>query len=114
MQQGKCGFTTNPLASDAARAAPSTTATSARGNDAFQRQRPSTVLPALSGLPRVWQPLAQETRQLRTTYRYLYKLPVVEYADGSRSFHDGLLYRCHGLNVLLLRGDFVEMAFQHA
>ena len=32
---------------------------------------------------------------------------------GSRSFHDGWLYRCHGLNVLFLRGDAIEMAFQH-
>ena len=55
----------------------------------------------------------QAQSYVRDKYRALYELPVVEYGNGSRSFHDGWLYRCHGLNVLFLRGDVVEMAFQH-
>jgi hypothetical protein len=61
----------------------------------------------------IWAFCREEARLVRDKYRHLYELPVTEYADGSRSFHEGLLYRVHGLNVLFLRGDFVEMAFQH-
>ena len=50
---------------------------------------------------------------MRTKYRHLYDLPVLEHSDGSRTFHQGVLHRCYGLNVLFLRGDAVEMAFQH-
>ena len=60
-----------------------------------------------------WYPLRQETRLVRDKYRHLYELPVVEHPDGSQSFHEGRLYNYHGLNVLFLRGDCVEMAFQH-
>lgn len=78
------------------------------------RERTTSRKPLeLPELPAIWSPLRQETELVRSKYRQLYELPVVEHADGSRSFHEGLLYRCHGLNVLLLRGDFVEMAFQH-
>lgn len=68
-----------------------------------------------STVPKVsaWPPLRRETRAVRNKYRYLYELPVLEDAQGNRAFHEGRLFRCHGLNVLALRGDFVEMAFQH-
>lgn len=64
-------------------------------------------------LPGVWSALSRETQFVRSKYRQLYELPVAEHSDGTRSFHDGWLYRCHGLNILFLRGDPVEMAFQH-
>jgi tetratricopeptide (TPR) repeat protein len=64
-------------------------------------------------LPKAWSPLKAETHLVRTKYRHLYDLPVLEHSDGSRTFHDGVLHRCHGVNVLFLRGDAVEMAFQH-
>ena len=51
--------------------------------------------------------------QIREQYQTLYEIPVIEFPDGSRSFHNGLLFRCHGVNLLFLKGDFVEMAFQH-
>ena len=57
--------------------------------------------------------LQEAAARVRGDYARLYKLPVIEYVDGSRSFHNGRLARCHGLNVLFLRGDYVEMAFQH-
>src|SRR5258708_3896001 len=63
-----------------------------------------------ASLPAVYRPAAEV---VRTKYRHLYELPVEEHEDGSRSFHEGQLYRHHGLNVLRLRGDYVEMAFQH-
>lgn len=69
--------------------------------------------PSLPNLPDLWPALADETQFVRSQYRNLYESPVIENADGSRSFHDARLYRCHGLNVLFLRGDCVEMAFQH-
>ncbi len=63
-----------------------------------------TSLPAAYG----WR-----AARLREKYRHLHELPVEQHSDGSRSFHDGRLDRFHGLNILQLRGDCVEMAFQH-
>jgi tetratricopeptide (TPR) repeat protein len=64
----------------------------------------------LKEIPRIFQPGVQ---RIREQYQWLYQIPVREFADGSRSFHRGLLYRCHGINLLFLKGDFIEMAFQH-
>lgn len=64
----------------------------------------------LDQVPALFRPIAA---RIRGRYGHLYRLPVVEFPDGSRTFHDGRLIRRHGLNVLLLRGDAVEMAFQH-
>jgi hypothetical protein len=66
--------------------------------------------PRLNDMPRAFRPVAQ---RIRDEYPSLYTLPVMEFPDGSRSFHNGLLFRCHGVNLLFLKGDFVEMAFQH-
>jgi tetratricopeptide (TPR) repeat protein len=67
-------------------------------------------LAPISELPVVFRECAA---RVRSKYRDLYQLPVLEYADGSRAYHEGRLYRRHGLNVLFLRGDYVEMALQH-
>lgn len=64
-------------------------------------------------LHELWHPLAEEMQLVRKQYRSLYETPVIESDDGSRSFHDSRLFRCHGLNILFLRGDCVEMAIQH-
>jgi len=50
---------------------------------------------------------------VRAKYRQLYELPVEEHEGNGRSFHVARLVRHHGLNVLQLRGDYIEMAFQH-
>jgi tetratricopeptide (TPR) repeat protein len=50
---------------------------------------------------------------VREKYRHLYELAVEEQPGGSRSFHEARLVRHRGLNVLRLRGDWIEMAFQH-
>ncbi len=55
----------------------------------------------------------ETARLVREKYRHLYELPVVEEDGGGRSFHEGRLQRFGGLNVLLLAGDPIEMAFQH-
>jgi tetratricopeptide (TPR) repeat protein len=52
-------------------------------------------------------------RHVRAQYKDLYDLPVVEHEGGRRTFHQGTLYRHHGLYVLFLKGDGSEMAFQH-
>ncbi len=51
--------------------------------------------------------------RVRSQYAHLYDLPVIEHADGSRSFHNARLIRHHGINLLFVKGDFVEMSFQH-
>src|SRR5262245_5747766 len=63
-----------------------------------------------TSLPAAYRPTAD---LVRNEYRHLYEMPVDEHADGSRSFHKARLVRHHGLNVLRLRGGYVEMAFQH-
>ena len=50
---------------------------------------------------------------LRERYRGLLEAPVIEHDDGGRSVGDGRLWRVGGLNVLGLRGDRFEMAYQH-
>jgi hypothetical protein len=61
-------------------------------------------------MPAAYRPAAAV---VRAKYGHFYDLLVEEHADGSRSFHEGHLVRHHGLNILRLRGDYVEMAFQH-
>lgn len=51
--------------------------------------------------------------QLRKKYAYLYSLPVIEEPGGERRFHNARLMRRSGINVLALRGNAFEMAFQH-
>ena len=46
-------------------------------------------------------------------YAPLYRDHVRENPDGSRSFHQGTLFRRSGIYVLHLKGDRFEMAFQH-
>lgn len=67
-------------------------------------------LQRLNDFPRAFRTAAQ---RIRNKYQDLYNLPVIECRDGSRAFHNGLLLRCHGVNLLFLKGDFIEMAFQH-
>ncbi len=50
---------------------------------------------------------------LRERYRYLYQQSVEPTPDGGATFHFARLWRRDGLNVLHLRGDRFEMAFQH-
>ncbi len=51
--------------------------------------------------------------KVRKQYAYLYSLtPKVE-ADGSVSFHRARKFERGGVNVLFLKGDRFEMAFQH-
>ncbi len=52
-------------------------------------------------------------RDVRRRYKALYEMPIVAEGDGSFQFHEGRLYRRGGINVLSLRGDAFEMAFQH-
>jgi Acyl-coenzyme A:6-aminopenicillanic acid acyl-transferase len=61
-------------------------------------------------MPAAYRPAAA---LVRDEYRHVYELSVEAQPDGSRSFHEGRLVRHHGLNILQLRGDYVEMAFQH-
>ena len=69
--------------------------------------------PPLRPLAEVPAEFRECTDRIRVEYRELYEQPVLEGPAGTRTFHKGALYRWHGLNVLVLRGDFVEMAFQH-
>jgi hypothetical protein len=64
----------------------------------------------LASIPAAYR---QTARRVRNKYRELYEVPVAAHGDGSRAFHRGWMRRVHGLNVLVLRGDGVEMAFQH-
>lgn len=73
----------------------------------------SSTPPALRKLREIPYLFQSGVERIRDQYRSLYELPVIEFPDGSRSFHEGLLFRCHGVNLLFLKGDFVEMAFQH-
>jgi tetratricopeptide (TPR) repeat protein len=57
--------------------------------------------------------VGERTRELRTIYNYLYQEDVVEHADGHKTFHDASLFKREGVNVLHLKGDSFEMAFQH-
>lgn len=50
---------------------------------------------------------------LRSKYDYLYKLDIQEQTNGSQKFHNGTLWRREGINILHLKGDRFEMAFQH-
>jgi|GEM_PF-1059332 len=50
---------------------------------------------------------------VRQKYAHLYKLSPQKNADGSVSFHNGRLFKRDGLNVLFLKGDRFEMAYQH-
>jgi len=52
-------------------------------------------------------------RALKKRYQYLYDEQVTEARDGSKRFHDGRLWRRDGINVLHVKGDRFEMAFQH-
>jgi hypothetical protein len=51
--------------------------------------------------------------ELRKKYAYLYQEKVRTNPDGSLGFHKGTLFKREGINVLHLKGDQVEMAFQH-
>lgn len=50
---------------------------------------------------------------IRKKYAYLYKETPVTNADGSVSFHHAKYFKRAGLNILSLRGDRYEMAYQH-
>jgi hypothetical protein len=50
---------------------------------------------------------------VRQKYAHLYKLTTQKNADGSVSFHNGRLFKRDGLNILFLKGDRFEMAYQH-
>jgi tetratricopeptide (TPR) repeat protein len=50
---------------------------------------------------------------VKEQYRYLYQLPVETNPDGSKSFHNATLRKIGGLNILSLKGDRFEMAYQH-
>ncbi len=50
---------------------------------------------------------------VKEQYRYLYSLPVETLPDGSKSFHNATLRKIGGLNILSLKGDRFEMAYQH-
>ena len=52
-------------------------------------------------------------RELKRKYRYLYLEKVQALPDGSYAFHNARLFRREGINVLFLKGDRFEMAFQH-
>jgi hypothetical protein len=57
--------------------------------------------------------IGERTRELRTIYNYLYQEEVVEHPDGHKTFHNASLFKREGVNVLHLKGDSFEMAFQH-
>lgn len=58
--------------------------------------------------------LEREKRDaLRRTYAYLFEHPVTALPDGRRTFHRATAWNYHGLNVVHLKGDAFEMAFQH-
>jgi len=50
---------------------------------------------------------------VKDKYRMLYSLKPEVQPDGSIKFHQGRLYQRGGINVLHLKGDPFEMAFQH-
>lgn len=51
--------------------------------------------------------------KIRKKYSYLYSLAPKAEADGSTSFHQARKFNRGGVNVLFLKGDRFEMAFQH-
>jgi len=51
--------------------------------------------------------------QIKNKYRELYSLQPVIQSDGSVKFGEARLFRRGGINVLSLKGDPFEMAFQH-
>lgn len=51
--------------------------------------------------------------ELRRRYAHLYRAEVAPTPDGGATFAGGRLWRRGGLNVLHVRGDRFEMAFQH-
>lgn len=52
-------------------------------------------------------------RELKRKYRYLYQEKVQALPDGSYCFQNARLFRRAKINVLFLKGDRFEMAFQH-
>ena len=50
---------------------------------------------------------------VRARYRHLYEERVHPTPDGGATFHVARLWRRHGINVLSVKGDRFEMAFQH-
>lgn len=89
------------------------------GIPALRREKPFSQIAPAGELPALQHHMVfpaafhKRVHHVRSHYRELYTLPVVEHPDGSRTFHNGKLYRRHGLNVLFLKGDDAEMAFQH-
>ena len=57
---------------------------------------------------------AAEQNALRQKYASLYDEAPHQLADGSWAFEQSRLFQKNGFNVLYLRGDSFEMAFQHA
>jgi len=57
--------------------------------------------------------LRPEVEKARSAYAALYTQHVYERDDGTRFFDKGVVYQRHGLNVMFLKGDRFEMAFQH-
>jgi len=53
-------------------------------------------------------------RALRRQYSYLYQMDVQTQSDGSLKFDKARLFHKNGINVLSLKGDAFEMAFQDA
>jgi tetratricopeptide (TPR) repeat protein len=74
---------------------------------------PPAGLPPLQNIGEFPPAFRHRVRHVRSQYKELYDLPVVEHEGGRRTFHQGTLYRHHGLYVLFLKGDWSEMAFQH-
>lgn len=90
---------------------PSTTSSGTFGVTSVGRAlSPSIRLQGVGEFPPAFR---HRVTQVRSRYRELYDLPVVEHPDGRRTFQQGALHRRHGLYVLFLKGDGVEMAFQH-
>ncbi len=54
-----------------------------------------------------------DDRFFEDKYKYLFSEKVQTLSDGSRSFHHGRHFVRDGMNILILHGDSVEMAFQH-
>ena len=50
---------------------------------------------------------------LRKKYAPLYQTKIVQHTDGSLSFDKARLFRKDGINVLYMKGDQFEMAYQH-
>ena len=50
---------------------------------------------------------------VKEKYQDIYNSQIKVEADGSKSFHQGRLFRRGGIRVLSLKGDDFEMAFQH-